>query len=137
MNWLCRTIGHKWAVKLRYRVDGIRAEELRPIAMCVRCGTPIAKVWICGKLTGEWVGSLTPWEVQGVYGTESGADTACRDESYFIFPATMGEELPHDSVMCADGRYPRAEAPIHAFNLLHPALDTPGNTDQVEREVPE
>jgi len=66
------------------------------------------EIWICGQRTGEWIGRGTTWEFQGVFKTEAGADSACRDESYFIFPATMDEELPHEAIDAPPrSRYPR------------------------------
>ena len=65
------------------------------------------EIWICGQLTGEWIGRGTPWEFQGAFTSEANADAACRDSSYFIFPATMDEELPHDAVDTPRARYPR------------------------------
>lgn len=66
------------------------------------------EVWICGQLTGKWIGRGTPWEFQGVFSDEHNADMACRDETYFIFPALMDATLPHEPVECERARYPRA-----------------------------
>jgi len=63
------------------------------------------EVWICGQLTGKYVGASTPWEFQGVFDSEQKAIAACRDENYFIYSAIMNQELPDESVE-PDGRYP-------------------------------
>lgn len=67
------------------------------------------KLWVCGQLIGEWSASGSVWAFQGVFDDECKADTACRDETYFIFPANLNEELPHESVLPKDSRYPRIE----------------------------
>jgi hypothetical protein len=72
-----------------------------------KSGNGGTEIWVCGQLIGEWVGRGTAWEFQGVFSDESRADSACRDESYFIFPATLDEELPHDAYQPPRARYPR------------------------------
>ena len=67
------------------------------------------KLWICGQLLGEWDERGTAWAFQGVFDDEKKADAACRDATYFIFPANCNEELPHESVYAEDARYPRIE----------------------------
>lgn len=37
------------------------------------------QLWICGQLTGEYVGRGTPWEFQGVFSDETKAEKACRN----------------------------------------------------------
>lgn len=64
------------------------------------------EVWICGQRTEEWSETGTPWDFQGVFTDESKAVNACRDETYFIFPATMNAELPHEPVVSSRARYP-------------------------------
>ena len=67
------------------------------------------RVWICGQITGKWIGRGTPWEFQGVFTDKKKADAACRDGSYFFFPAWPNEELPHEAIFALRAEYPRLE----------------------------
>lgn len=50
-------------------------------------------VWICGRyISGE--AEAVAWDFQGVFLLESEAVNACRDDSYFVAPAIMGQSLP-------------------------------------------
>jgi hypothetical protein len=55
MNWLCRTIGHKWITKLRMRIDGRRFESLAFFPCCLRCGEPSPDILIHNQ---DIVGSM-------------------------------------------------------------------------------
>jgi len=67
------------------------------------------KLWICGRIKSRWRPSGSAWDFQGVFSTEELADKACRDETYFIWYVNLDEELPHESFMPNDYRYPRLE----------------------------
>ena len=62
-----------------------------------------AIVWICGQQHEEG-----QWEFQGVFTTEDLAIAACRNETYFIGPAKLDEQLPAETCMWAGGYYPKA-----------------------------
>lgn len=66
-------------------------------------------IWICGQLIGEWSPDGSAWDFQGVFWTEADAAAACRDENYFIFPATMGKKLGHDPQWTPECRWPWRE----------------------------
>lgn len=68
-----------------------------------------SKVWICGRLIGEWEESGSKWAFQGVFSTEKLAIDACRDEAYFIFSSNMDTQLPHEDSLPPDGYYPVIE----------------------------
>jgi hypothetical protein len=69
----------------------------------------MSKLWICGQLMGEWNESGSVWAFQGVFSDEAKAAAACRDETYFILPVTLDEELPHELVFSLEAKYPRIE----------------------------
>ena len=66
------------------------------------------KLWICGQLKGQWDYNGSIWEFQGVFSSEELADRACRNESYFYFPATLDEEFPDESFLPSEYNYPRS-----------------------------
>lgn len=51
-------------------------------------------LWIVGRA----VGTERAFEFQGVFSSEAIAVAACKDETYFIGPATLDEELPHETM---------------------------------------
>ena len=63
-------------------------------------------VWIVGR----WVADEN-WQFQGVFLTKDEAVAACRDSSYFVGPAVMGQSVPHEKVSWPDSFYPLVEAP--------------------------
>lgn len=77
-------------------------------------------LWVCGQLIGEWSEAGSVWAFQGVFNEEGKADSACKDETYFIFPANLNAELPHESgitpcLLPKSARYPRMWYPEAAF----------------------
>ena len=48
-------------------------------------------LYIVGRITEH------SWDFQGVFSTEGNARNACRDESYFVGPCLLNEELPHET----------------------------------------
>ena len=70
------------------------------------------QLWICGKLIGEWADTGSVWAFQGVFDDEKKADAACKDETYFIFPAILNQELPCEDKVVENARYPRIEEDI-------------------------
>jgi len=67
------------------------------------------KLWIVGQI--KVVDGVGWWEFQGVFDDESKAAAACRDETYFIGPATLNEERPHETTPqgWVGAYYPKAE----------------------------
>ena len=64
------------------------------------------EMWICGQLRGEWKAEGSVWDFQGVFSNEEKAEKACRNEKYFIFLATLNEELPDQPGYPVVSRYP-------------------------------
>lgn len=66
--------------------------------------------WICGQRYESKDQPDRCWEFQGVFDAEHKAIQACVTDDFFIFPATLNEALPVES-MPEDGRsyYPRLE----------------------------
>ena len=61
-------------------------------------------------LVGQWKGTETPWEVQGVFDSEQKAIAACVDDQYFIGPLTLNEEMPQETMREWPGAYyPKAK----------------------------
>ncbi len=58
--------------------------------------------WVCGQSTGEG----NTWEFAGVFSSEELAIAACRDEHYFIGPATVDQQLPHEPFDWPGAYYP-------------------------------
>ncbi len=60
--------------------------------------------WLVGRRLDR-----EPWQFQGVFATEKRAIAACRDESYFVGPVVIGEEIPHDKAAWPGAWYPLIE----------------------------
>jgi len=63
-----------------------------------------ASVWIVGRYIEN-----EPWQFMGVFDSEAEAVGACRDDTYFIGPATLNEQLPHELTVWTGLRYPLLE----------------------------
>ena len=69
------------------------------------------KLWIVGQKVGD---DRDAWEFQGVFSSEELADRACRSKRYFMAPAVLDVELPHDPVDTWEGaRYTRSKDTEH------------------------
>jgi hypothetical protein len=70
------------------------------------------EAWIVGRHlkgaedleTGE---HLVAWDFQGVFTSEDLAVAACRDDRYFVAPAKMNQQLPHDTAEWPGCYYPK------------------------------
>lgn len=51
---------------------------------------------------------LVAWDFQGVFSSEDLAVAACRDDRYFVAPAKMNQQLPHDAADWPGCYYPKA-----------------------------
>jgi hypothetical protein len=60
----------------------------------------------------EWEDTGIVWAFQGVFDDEKKADAACKDASYFIFPAVLNQELPREDKDAENVRFPRIEEDI-------------------------
>lgn len=69
----------------------------------------MSKLWVCGRLIGEWNEEGSVWAFQGIFDDDKKAVAACRDATYFIFSANLNESLPHEDYFPEDGRYPIIE----------------------------
>lgn len=63
------------------------------------------QVWIVGKIVDD---ETMAWEFQGVFSVQEAAVAVCLDSRYFVGPATIDLELPHDSTEWTGAYYPRA-----------------------------
>ena len=63
------------------------------------------RLWIVGK---ELDHTVSAWEFQGVFDTESDARAACRTERYFIGPALANRAVPDRRAKWAGSYYPKA-----------------------------
>jgi len=52
-----------------------------------------AQLWIVGRVT-----ELGDWQFQGVFDTEEAAVAACKDETWFVGPVALNEELPEEAM---------------------------------------
>lgn len=62
-------------------------------------------------LVGQYVAtheSGTVWDFSGLYSTRELALAACRDYSYFIAPALLDQQLPHERREWSGLEYPLA-----------------------------
>ena len=50
------------------------------------------RVWIVGRNKGGGA-----WDFRGVFCTEAAALRACRDQTYFVGPALMDEEIQNET----------------------------------------
>lgn len=66
------------------------------------------KVWIVGQYKGTFEGH-TAWEFSGVFNSEADAVAACRDTSYFVGPAEIGEATPDERESWPGCYYPKTE----------------------------
>ena len=57
------------------------------------------KVWIVGQYRAP------SWDFQGVFSTEEKAVAACRDANYFVAPAELDAEVPHQLEPAWPGAY--------------------------------
>ena len=60
------------------------------------------KLWIVGQKPADG-----QWQFQGVFDSEEAAMAACRNETYWIAPATLNEFVPHEPVIWDGGYYPK------------------------------
>lgn len=77
--------------------------RLFPVAM----GAAPAEVWIVGRYIMDVHGGIA-WEFQGAFADKDKAVAACRDRNYFIGPATVDEERPHETEQWDGAYYPLA-----------------------------
>ena len=71
------------------------------------------RLFIVGQVQGPGPCG-TAWDFQGVFSTEEAAVAACRDETYFVGPAELDQELPHETTTAWPGGYfPKIEENLH------------------------
>lgn len=66
------------------------------------------KVFIVGRVKNTPASLARTWDFQGVFSSEDAAVQACRDFTYFVGPAEIDVDLPHETI---DG-WPSAYFPI-------------------------
>lgn len=69
-------------------------------------------LWAAGRVH-EWRepdDGGADWSFQGVLDSEEKAIAACRDDSYFIGPVKLNEQLPHDRLAWPGAYYPHLES---------------------------
>ncbi len=66
------------------------------------------ELWICGQYrSGEEVGKVI-WVFQGVFSTKGKAIAACRNETYFIVPVELDDEIQDEMCEWLGVEYPLA-----------------------------
>ncbi len=68
------------------------------------------RLWIVGK---ELDYTVSSWEFQGVFATESDARAACKTERYFIGPARLNRAVPDRGVKWKGAYYPKVASDQH------------------------
>lgn len=65
------------------------------------------QAWIVGRVSrfsAQW-----NWQFQGVFTTEAKAVAACIDETFFVAPAVVDEEVPYREEIWPGAYYPKAK----------------------------
>ena len=62
-------------------------------------------LWVCGQFIAT-AQKGTVWCFAGIFSSEQLAINACRTEAYFIAPATLDTELPHETFTWPGCYYP-------------------------------
>lgn len=68
----------------------------------------MSTLFIVGRVTSAPDAAAATWDFQGVFSTEALAIAACRDHTYFVGPALLDQELPHET----EPEWPGARYPI-------------------------
>jgi len=63
-------------------------------------------LWICGQIFSE---DGHTWDFQGVFSTEEKAKAACKNDSYFIGPVVLDEEISEETIEWEGCYYPLYE----------------------------
>lgn len=64
------------------------------------------QLWIVGKPTSDKNTPDGSWEFQGVFDTRAKAVAACTGPSHFLFPATLNERLPEETIASPGTEFP-------------------------------
>jgi hypothetical protein len=64
------------------------------------------RLWIVGKPTANESSSQVAWEFQGVFNTRDQAVDACTGPNHFLFPATLNQRLPEETVSSPGTEFP-------------------------------
>lgn len=92
-----------------YVGPGYRGRGEVPSDGVIRTSPPTiqSELWVVGQIKGKQ--SAGVWEFQGIFDSEAKAEAACRNPRYFMLPAMLNEEIPDETVMPTDARYPAYE----------------------------
>lgn len=71
----------------------------------MQAGDPV-KLWIAGNLANE------PWDVLGVFDTETAAIAACHSKTCFVGPIRLNEKLPDRVSTWPDIFFPREQVAL-------------------------
>jgi predicted esterase len=74
-----------------------------------------SRVWICGRLIGEWDESGFKWSFHGAFHNRESAVNACKDEKYFIFSTDLDKVIPEQTM--DNVSYPVIEAALAEENI--------------------
>ena len=58
-------------------------------------------------LVGRICTEVFEWDFQGVFSSREKAIAACRDSSYFFYPVSLDEEIPHESMEAPNIEWPK------------------------------
>jgi len=78
-------------------------------------------LWLVGRYISKHEDGPC-WEWIGIFDSEQKAIDSCRDESYFIGPATLNEVLPNETVDWPRCYYPMTNYPPTEEDALKQAI---------------
>lgn len=64
------------------------------------------QLWIVQQAKTDDGGAHYVFEFQGIFDSKDKAVAACRTDQYVMFPATLNESLPHETLEGPLGEYP-------------------------------
>jgi hypothetical protein len=66
-------------------------------------------LWVVGRWITYAITSLRRWEICGVFSTEQKAIDVCQDETYFIGPVELDQQLPVETISWPNVYYPKTK----------------------------
>jgi len=84
-------------------------DDLKPAKKSRAKKTQAKEMWLCGRVIGDFKGDVLPWAFHGIFSTEKKAEKECIDDTFFIFPVTLDEQLPLKLCVHPRARYPHTK----------------------------
>lgn len=69
------------------------------------------RLWIVGKPSTDGSNGRGAWEFQGVFATHEQAVDACAGPNHFLFPATLNQRLPEETIASPGTEFPNQREP--------------------------